>query len=520
MVKDSSAVLPMQHTYVSISNEILNKYMQFGDLTQAKLTFMVLSQILASQENEHIVYTDIKETIDILGVKKDMHKRRQYLKEQYKKVIAETKIDLSEPDKPDSWNIQQLFYASTGDNVRGYMSHSINPELLKEHFEMFVKNGVVRRYYKKIWVDDIYALPRAARGVTTPYSACLYLALLGKSMNSVKVNRAFFTVKELKKIFGMSDTLYTQLRNDPEHPGKMKVHFDRTIFENKVLNKALREIAETSKAIKLSSREQNGNVFYYEKKTGERSSVMGYVISYEIVPDLDKAIINEEKNSRADEKVLEDPLCKKVKEYSGKDLNGSEIAGIVKKLKNVPEALLDQNYNGSTRSDRMMQMFLANLLSMRSADKQTRIEKKAAYISKMITNEIKEFLVNEEKVTVTAEELRLMVSENRSQIVAGMITRCEKHKRNYLIDFERVKNDICISGESEISQLQKQTWIDPMELYLSSSDIFIVKVKGKPQAADYITKKYSDILQNAIVNMYGLDVTIVFAVESELKKVA
>ena len=151
MVKDSSAVLPMQHTYVSISNEILNKYMQFGDLTQAKLTFMVLSQILASQENEHIVYTDIKETIDILGVKKDMHKRRQYLKEQYKKVIAETKIDLSEPDKPDSWNIQQLFYASTGDNVRGYMSHSINPELLKEHFEMFVKNGVVRRYYKKIW---------------------------------------------------------------------------------------------------------------------------------------------------------------------------------------------------------------------------------------------------------------------------------------------------------------------------------------------------------------------------------
>ena len=138
----------------------------------------------------------------------------------------------------------------------------------------------------------------------------------------------------------------------------------------------------------------------------------------------------------------------------------------------------------------------------------------------MITNEIKEFLVNEEKVTVTAEELRMMVSENRSQIVAGMITRCEKHKRNYLIDFERVKNDICISGESEISQLQKQTWIDPMELYLSSSDVFIVKVKGKPQAADYITKKYSDILQNTIANMYGLDVTIVFAVESELKKVA
>ena len=59
-----------------------------------------------------------------------------------------------------------------------------------------------------------------------------------------------------------------------------------------------------------------------------------------------------------------------------------------------------------------------------------------------------------------------------------------------------------------------------MELYLSSSDIFIVKVKGKPQAADYITKKYSDILQNTIANMYGLDVTIVFAVESELKKVA
>lgn len=220
---------------IAMDNELAKQATNFT-IEEQRLFYITLASIKPNQ-NSSIIEIDKKAVLDMLG----FNSQNQYsrLRPMFTKMIKKSLI-LSGDD--EIWNDGFLFYKcrTTKKKIYIYVDDEYIPLLIK-----------LQPGFTRLLSDD-------AISFNSKFSMILYQQLM--RLNNKGDYGVGFTTKELKMIFGLSKDDYVT-----------KGHFDRSAFERRTINVAVKDINEKSKCIQ--------NLRYEKRKKNGR--VQGYVFFFD-----------------------------------------------------------------------------------------------------------------------------------------------------------------------------------------------------------------------------------------------
>lgn len=237
--KDETFQFPdndLHNQIISMDNELAKQATNFT-VEEQRLFYITLASIRPNQKS-NIVEIDKKAVLDMLGFKSQNQYSR--LRSMFTKMIKKSLI-LSGDD--EIWNDGFLFYKcrTTKKKIYIYVDDEYIPLLIE-----------LQPGFTRLLSDD-------AISFNSKYSMILYQQLM--RLNNKGDYGVGFTTKELKTIFGLSKDDYV----------KKDGHFNRTTFENRTIDIAIKDINEKSKCIQ--------NLRYEKRKKNGR--VQGYVFFFD-----------------------------------------------------------------------------------------------------------------------------------------------------------------------------------------------------------------------------------------------
>ena len=237
--KDETFQFPdndLHNQIISMDNELAKQATNFT-VEEQRLFYITLASIRPNQKS-NIVEIDKKAVLDMLGFKSQNQYSR--LRSMFTKMIKKSLI-LSGDD--EIWNDGFLFYKcrTTKKKIYIYVDDEYIPLLIE-----------LQPGFTRLLSDD-------AISFNSKYSMILYQQLM--RLNNKGDYGVGFTTKELKTIFGLSKDDYV----------KKDGHFNRTTFENRTIDIAIKDINDKSKCIQ--------NLRYEKRKKNGR--VQGYVFFFD-----------------------------------------------------------------------------------------------------------------------------------------------------------------------------------------------------------------------------------------------
>lgn len=263
--KDETFQFPdndLHNQIISMDNELAKQATNFT-VEEQRLFYITLASIRPNQKS-NIVEIDKKAVLDMLGFKSQNQYSR--LRSMFTKMIKKSLI-LSGDD--EIWNDGFLFYKcrTTKKKIYIYVDDEYIPLLIE-----------LQPGFTRLLSDD-------AISFNSKYSMILYQQLM--RLNNKGDYGVGFTTKELKTIFGLSKDDYV----------KKDGHFNRTTFENRTIDIAIKDINEKSKCIQ--------NLRYEKRKKNGR--VQGYVFFFDYTdPNEFRTTYNSDKESSSKEVSDED----------------------------------------------------------------------------------------------------------------------------------------------------------------------------------------------------------------------
>lgn len=251
----------LHNQIIAMDNELAKQATNFT-IEEQRLFYITLASIKPNQKSS-IIEIDKKAVLDMLG----FNSQNQYsrLRPMFTKMIKKSLI-LSGDD--EVWNDGFLFYKcrTTKKKIYIYVDDEYIPLLIK-----------LQPGFTRLLSDD-------AISFKSKFSMILYQQLM--RLNNKGDYGVGFTTKELKMIFGLSKDDYVT-----------KGHFDRSAFERRTINVAVKDINEKSKCIQ--------NLRYEKRKKNGR--VQGYVFFFDYTdPNEFRTTYNSDEKSSSKEVSDED----------------------------------------------------------------------------------------------------------------------------------------------------------------------------------------------------------------------
>lgn len=267
----------LHNQIIAMDNELAKQATNFT-IEEQRLFYITLASIKPNQKSS-IIEIDKKAVLDMLG----FNSQNQYsrLRPMFTKMIKKSLI-LSGDD--EVWNDGFLFYKcrTTKKKIYIYVDDEYIPLLIK-----------LQPGFTRLLSDD-------AISFKSKFSMILYQQLM--RLNNKGDYGVGFTTKELKMIFGLSKDDYVT-----------KGHFDRSAFERRTINVAVKDINEKSKCIQ--------NLRYEKRKKNGR--VQGYVFFFDYTdPNEFRTIYNKSNNDSSSKKVTKEDkdFLRKMMDTIGRDL--------------------------------------------------------------------------------------------------------------------------------------------------------------------------------------------------------
>lgn len=226
----------LHNQIIAMDNELAKQATNFT-VEEQRLFYITLASIKPNQKSS-IIEIDKKAVLDMLGFKS--HNQYSRLRPMFTKMIKKSLI-LSGDD--EIWNDGFLFYKCRTTKKKIYIYVD------DEHIPLLIK---LQPGFTRLLSDD-------AISFKSKYSMILYQQIM--RLNNKGTYGVGFTTKELKTLFGLSKNDYV----------KKDGHFNRTTFENRTIDVAIKDINEKSKCIQ--------NLRYEKRKKNGR--VQGYVFFFD-----------------------------------------------------------------------------------------------------------------------------------------------------------------------------------------------------------------------------------------------
>lgn len=252
----------LHNQIIAMDNELAKQATNFT-VEEQRLFYITLASIKPNQKSS-IIEIDKKAVLDMLGFQSQNQYSR--LRQMFTKMIKKSLI-LSGDD--EIWNDGFLFYKcrSTKKKIYIYVDDEYIPLLIK-----------LQPGFTRLLSDD-------AISFKSKYSMILYQQIM--RLNNKGDFGVGFTTKELKTLFGLSKDDYV----------KKDGHFNRTTFENRTIDVAVKDINEKSKCIQ--------NLRYEKRKKNGR--VQGYVFFFDYTdPNEFRTTYNSDEKSSSKEVSDED----------------------------------------------------------------------------------------------------------------------------------------------------------------------------------------------------------------------
>ena len=248
----------LHNQIIAMDSELAKQATNFT-IEEQRLFYITLASIKPNQKSS-IIEIDKKAVLDMLG----FNSQNQYsrLRPMFTKMIKKSLI-LSGDD--EVWNDGFLFYKcrTTKKKIYIYVDDEYIPLLIK-----------LQPGFTRLLSDD-------AISFKSKFSMILYQQLM--RLNNKGDYGVGFTTKELKMIFGLSKDNYVT-----------KGHFDRSAFERRTINVAVKDINVKSKCIQ--------NLRYEKRKKNGR--VQGYVFFFDYTdPNEFRTTYNKSNNDSSSKKV-------------------------------------------------------------------------------------------------------------------------------------------------------------------------------------------------------------------------
>ena len=267
----------LHNQIIAMDSELAKQATNFT-IEEQRLFYITLASIKPNQKSS-IIEIDKKAVLDMLG----FNSQNQYsrLRPMFTKMIKKSLI-LSGDD--EVWNDGFLFYKcrTTKKKIYIYVDDEYIPLLIK-----------LQPGFTRLLSDD-------AISFKSKFSMILYQQLM--RLNNKGDYGVGFTTKELKMIFGLSKDDYVT-----------KGHFDRSAFERRTINVAVKDINEKSKCIQ--------NLRYEKRKKNGR--VQGYVFFFDYTdPNEFRTTYNKSNNDSSSKKVTNEDkeFLRKMMDTIGRDL--------------------------------------------------------------------------------------------------------------------------------------------------------------------------------------------------------
>lgn len=261
----------LHNQIIAMDNELAKQATNFT-IEEQRLFYITLASIKPNQKSS-IIEIDKKAVLDMLG----FNSQNQYsrLRPMFTKMIKKSLI-LSGDD--EVWNDGFLFYKcrTTKKKIYIYVDDEYIPLLIK-----------LQPGFTRLLSDD-------AISFKSKFSMILYQQLM--RLNNKGDYGVGFTTKELKMIFGLSKDDYVT-----------KGHFDRSAFERRTINVAVKDINEKSKCIQ--------NLRYEKRKKNGR--VQGYVFFFDYT-DPNEFRITYKSDEKSSSEEVSDEDVKKLREVMEK----------------------------------------------------------------------------------------------------------------------------------------------------------------------------------------------------------
>lgn len=188
-------------------------------LIQKKLFIMCLTKIKWTEKNNsNIVQLDKKEIKEALGLKINDNDLSRQLRREFQGLATKALIRWTDPADKKNW--KDGFLIINWASYRGYMEVTFNPVYMN-HLENLVNNLP----FITIWSNDIYSFK-------SDFSYRLFMELRNNYDTRYLHNVRIYSTKQTKDIFGLEKDDY--MRKDGT--------FNRSMFEKKVINRAITEI--------------------------------------------------------------------------------------------------------------------------------------------------------------------------------------------------------------------------------------------------------------------------------------
>lgn len=267
----------LHNQIIAMDNELAKQATNFT-IEEQRLFYITLASIKPNQKSS-IIEIDKKAVLDMLG----FNSQNQYsrLRPMFTKMIKKSLI-LSGDD--EVWNDGFLFYKcrTTKKKIYIYVDDEYIPLLIE-----------LQPGFTRLLSDD-------AISFKSKFSMILYQQLM--RLNNKGDYGVGFTTKELKMIFGLSKDDYVT-----------KGHFDRSAFERRTINVAVKDINVKSKCIQ--------NLRYEKRKKNGR--VQGYVFFFDYTdPNEFRTTYNKSNNDSSSKKVTKEDkdFLRKMMDTIGRDL--------------------------------------------------------------------------------------------------------------------------------------------------------------------------------------------------------
>lgn len=268
----------LHNQIIAMDNELAKQATNFT-VEEQRLFYITLASIKPNQKSS-IIEIDKKAVLDMLGFQSQNQYSR--LRPMFTKMIKKSLI-LSGDD--EIWNDGFLFYKcrTTKKKIYIYVDDEYIPLLIK-----------LQPGFTRLLSDD-------AISFKSKYSMILYQQIM--RLNNKGDFGVGFTTKELKTLFGLSKDDYV----------KKDGHFNRTTFENRTIDVAVKDINEKSKCIQ--------NLRYEKRKKNGR--VQGYVFFFDYTdPNEFRTTYNKSNNDSSSKKVTKEDkeFLRKMMDTIGRDL--------------------------------------------------------------------------------------------------------------------------------------------------------------------------------------------------------
>lgn len=234
---------------------------------ERKLFAMILTKIIWSKgNNSNIIELDKVEIIECLGLKLDSDHRSTYLRRAFKKLATDSEVSWTDPRDKEVWVDDPIIHKRF--SRRGKIYVEINKEFMP-HLENLVQDNS----FITMFSDDIY-------GFHSRFTFALFDELRLHYDSRVMRNIRDYSTKQLKSIFRLKKNDYC--RKDGS--------FNRTMFEKKTLDVAIKEINESKMMSILPFVHRDGREPTYYEKVKQNGKVVAYRFQYYVRTKVDTAL--------------------------------------------------------------------------------------------------------------------------------------------------------------------------------------------------------------------------------------